>query len=78
MLALAGWVVAAPGWPKVVLLVVAALVSHVSRWMTLEPGDLLFTGTPAGVGPLRPGDRVSARIEKVGELSFEVEGEGDA
>jgi 2-keto-4-pentenoate hydratase/2-oxohepta-3-ene-1,7-dioic acid hydratase in catechol pathway len=51
---------------------VAELVAHVSRWMTLERGDLLFTGTPAGVGPLCPGDRVEARIERVGELRLEV------
>jgi fumarylpyruvate hydrolase len=52
---------------------VADLIAHVSGWMTLEPGDLLFTGTPAGVGPLREGDRVEARIERVGGLSFFVE-----
>jgi len=47
---------------------VAALVSFVSRVMTLEPGDLLATGTPAGVGPLRPGDRVEVEIEGIGTL----------
>lgn len=51
---------------------VADLVAHVSRWMSLDAGDLLFTGTPAGVGPLLPGDRVDARIEKVGELSVTI------
>lgn len=35
---------------------VADLIAHVSRYITLEPGDLLFTGTPAGVGPIAPGD----------------------
>lgn len=35
---------------------VAELIAHVSRYMTLEPGDLLYTGTPAGVGPMAPGD----------------------
>ena len=52
---------------------VAELIGQVSKWMTLEPGDLLFTGTPAGVGPLEAGDRVEARIDKVGELSVRVE-----
>jgi len=47
---------------------VAELVSEVSRFMTLERGDLLYTGTPAGVGPIRPGDRLEATIEKVGTL----------
>lgn len=35
---------------------VAELIAHVSRYITLEPGDLLFTGTPAGVGAIAPGD----------------------
>ena len=35
---------------------VADLIAHVSRYMTLEPGDLIFTGTPAGVGPMAVGD----------------------
>jgi uncharacterized protein (TIGR00369 family) len=52
---------------------VADLVALVSRSMTLERGDLLFTGTPAGVGPLVPGDRVVAEIERVGRLELEVE-----
>ncbi len=47
---------------------IAALIAHVSRWMTLHRGDLLFTGTPAGVGPVHAGDRIEARIEKIGSL----------
>lgn len=47
---------------------VAALVSFASRVMTLEPGDLLSTGTPAGVGPLADGDFVEIRIEGIGTL----------
>jgi fumarylpyruvate hydrolase len=35
---------------------VAELIAYVSRFITLEPGDLLFTGTPAGVGPIVEGD----------------------
>lgn len=38
------------------------LISYVSRIMTLEPGDLLATGTPEGVGPLIPGDRVEVEV----------------
>ena len=47
---------------------VAELVAFASRWSTLDRGDLLFTGTPAGVGPVQPGDRIEATIEKVGRL----------
>lgn len=53
------------------------LVALVSRFMTLERGDLLFTGTPAGVGPLRPGDRLEARLERVGSLHIAIEAEAD-
>ena len=48
------------------------LVAAISRWMTLERGDVILTGTPAGVGPVAPGDRVEASIERVGDLSFQI------
>ncbi|MGG5824050.1 fumarylacetoacetate hydrolase family protein, partial [Falsiroseomonas sp. HW251] len=38
----------------------------------LQPGDLIFTGTPAGVGPVRPGDRMEGEIEGVGRLSVAI------
>lgn len=44
------------------------LLSHISAFMTLEPGDLVATGTPAGVGPLRPGDVVEVEVSGVGVL----------
>ncbi len=47
---------------------VANLVSFVSSIMTLLPGDVILTGTPAGVGPIRPGDRVEVEIEGIGTL----------
>ena len=47
---------------------VAELLSFISRVMTLEPGDAVYTGTPAGVGPLREGDVVEVEIEEVGVL----------
>ena len=47
---------------------ILALVSYVSHAMTLEPGDLIATGTPAGVGPLAPGDVVEVEIPGVGVL----------
>jgi 2-keto-4-pentenoate hydratase/2-oxohepta-3-ene-1,7-dioic acid hydratase in catechol pathway len=45
------------------------LVEHVSRFMTLNPGDVITTGTPSGVGPLNPGDRIMVKVEGVGTLS---------
>lgn len=48
---------------------VTALVSYVSAVMTLLPGDVLLTGTPAGVGPLKEGDEVSVTIENIGTLT---------
>jgi 2-keto-4-pentenoate hydratase/2-oxohepta-3-ene-1,7-dioic acid hydratase in catechol pathway len=38
------------------------LISHVSRYMTLKTGDLIYTGTPAGVGPVKQGDNLKAFI----------------
>jgi 2-keto-4-pentenoate hydratase/2-oxohepta-3-ene-1,7-dioic acid hydratase in catechol pathway len=40
--------------------------------MTLEPGDLIITGTPAGIGPMEPGDEVEVRIEGIGSLKNPV------
>ena len=45
------------------------LVAFVSRFCTLEPGDIITTGTPSGVGPLKPGDRVMVKVDGVGALS---------
>ena len=47
---------------------VAELIAYISQVMTLEPGDVILTGTPAGVGPLQPGDVVEVEIEGVGIL----------
>ncbi len=51
---------------------VADLVSFFSKVMTLLPGDVIFTGTPAGVGPIRPGDTVEVRIQGIGILRNRV------
>lgn len=53
---------------------VNTLIAFISSVMTLEPGDLIFTGTPAGVGPLKPGDVVEVEIEGLGKLSNPVAG----
>jgi 2-keto-4-pentenoate hydratase/2-oxohepta-3-ene-1,7-dioic acid hydratase in catechol pathway len=51
---------------------VSYLVRFISHIMTLSPGDLITTGTPAGVGPMSPGDRVDVQIEGIGTLSNTV------
>ncbi len=43
--------------------------------MTLEPGDILSTGTPSGIGPIKAGDTVKVAVEGVGELINPVENE---
>jgi 2-keto-4-pentenoate hydratase/2-oxohepta-3-ene-1,7-dioic acid hydratase in catechol pathway len=48
------------------------LIRFISRIMTLFPGDIISTGTPAGVGPMQPGDRVDVQIEGIGTLSNQV------
>jgi 2-keto-4-pentenoate hydratase/2-oxohepta-3-ene-1,7-dioic acid hydratase in catechol pathway len=47
---------------------VPVLLSFISACMTLEPGDIVSTGTPSGVGPLRDGDVVEVEVEGVGVL----------
>lgn len=51
---------------------VPELISILSRYFKLMPGDLIFTGTPAGVGALEPGDRVTGGVEGVGEIAIEI------
>jgi 2-keto-4-pentenoate hydratase/2-oxohepta-3-ene-1,7-dioic acid hydratase in catechol pathway len=51
------------------------LVEYITFVMTLEPGDIVFTGTPSGVGPLKAGDQVTVRVEGVGDLTNPVENE---
>jgi 2-keto-4-pentenoate hydratase/2-oxohepta-3-ene-1,7-dioic acid hydratase in catechol pathway len=52
------------------------LIAYASAVMTLEPGDVILTGTPAGVGPIVPGDRVTVEIEGIGILENEVKQHG--
>jgi fumarylpyruvate hydrolase len=47
---------------------VPEVIAHLSRLVTLKPGDLVMTGTPAGVGPVRPGDRLEGHVDGVGDL----------
>jgi 2-keto-4-pentenoate hydratase/2-oxohepta-3-ene-1,7-dioic acid hydratase in catechol pathway len=53
------------------------LLAYITAAMTLEPGDLILTGTPSGVGPLVPGDRVEVSIPGLGILSNTVESDAD-
>ena len=55
---------------------VSTLIAYISSVMTLEPGDLIFTGTPAGVGELHNGDEVVVEIEGLGVLRNPVKAEG--
>ncbi len=48
-------------------------ISYLSRFVTLAAGDLIFTGTPAGVGRAGPGDRLEGHIDKVGDLLVVIE-----
>ncbi|MFM8754294.1 MAG: fumarylacetoacetate hydrolase family protein [Phenylobacterium sp.] len=52
---------------------VAEIISEASRLWMLKAGDLIFTGTPEGVGPLQQGDRVEGEVEGVGVLAFRLE-----
>ena len=51
---------------------VAALISHLSRFYHLAPGDLIYTGTPEGVGAVVAGDRIEGSVEGVGEIALTV------
>jgi len=51
---------------------VSTLIAYISSVMTIEPGDIIFTGTPAGVGELKNGDVVEVEIEGLGKLSNPV------
>lgn len=48
------------------------IISYVSRFVTLKMGDLIYTGTPVGVGPVKPGDRLTASLEKQTLLDFDI------
>ena len=51
---------------------VPALIEFASSYYTLHPGDVLYTGTPEGVGPIVPGDRIKASIDGIGTLVSDV------
>lgn len=49
------------------------LIGYISRIMTLEPGDVVLTGTPSGIAPMKPGDTIEVRIEGIGSLVNRME-----
>jgi fumarylpyruvate hydrolase len=51
---------------------VPEIISELSKLFELHAGDMIFTGTPSGVGPVQPGDEIRAAIERVGELTLRV------
>jgi len=53
-------------------LAVPEIIEYLSAFFTLDPGDLIFTGTPAGVAQIHPGDELVARIDALGEMTFRV------
>jgi 2-keto-4-pentenoate hydratase/2-oxohepta-3-ene-1,7-dioic acid hydratase in catechol pathway len=56
------------------ILGVAELIELASSFYTLHPGDIIFTGTPEGVGPIQPGDRIVAHVASVGTMTVDVRG----
>ena len=60
------------GEPKMMIHSVEKIISYVSKFMTLKMGDLIYTGTPAGVGPVKKGDVLRATLEGVELLNFDI------
>ena len=57
---------------KYMIFKIPEITEYISKFITLEPGDIIATGTPSGVGPIQPGDILEASIEKIGTLTNEV------
>jgi fumarylpyruvate hydrolase len=51
---------------------VPALIAHLSTYYHLQPGDLIYTGTPEGVGPVVAGDKIAGAIEGVGTIQLQI------
>ena len=48
------------------------LIAYLSNFYHLGPGDLIYTGTPSGVGPVLPGDQIEGQIQGVGSISLVI------
>ena len=51
---------------------IPTVIEFITKYITLEPGDIISTGTPEGIGPIKHGDTVVCRIDKIGELKNPV------
>ena len=51
---------------------IKSLICTLSRWWVLRPGDIIYTGSPAGVGPLEPGDRIDIESSVIGSFSWTI------
>jgi 2-keto-4-pentenoate hydratase/2-oxohepta-3-ene-1,7-dioic acid hydratase in catechol pathway len=60
------------GWTREMIFTVDEIIAHVSRFVTLKMGDLIYTGTPAGVGAVKSGDRITASLEGHTLLDFAI------
>ncbi|MBA3232811.1 MAG: fumarylacetoacetate hydrolase family protein [Propionibacteriales bacterium] len=60
------------GHTSLMLYDIPTVIAYITSFMTLLPGDVVLTGTPAGVGPMRPGDEVSVTVEGIGTLTNKV------
>ncbi len=60
------------GWTGDMIFAVDEIIAHVSRFVTLKMGDLIYTGTPVGVGPVKPGDHLTASLEGRTLLDFAI------
>ncbi|MBR2443087.1 MAG: fumarylacetoacetate hydrolase family protein [Rikenellaceae bacterium] len=60
------------GWTGDMIFSVDEIIAHISKFMTLKIGDLIYTGTPVGVGPLTAGDRLVATLENKVLLDFDI------
>ena len=61
---------------KYLILGVPELIAYASSFYTLNPGDVIITGTPEGVSPIQPGDVITARIEQIGTMEVNVRAAG--
>ncbi|MFX1455790.1 MAG: fumarylacetoacetate hydrolase family protein [Promethearchaeota archaeon] len=57
---------------KYMIFKIPELLEYLSTYLTLEKGDIVATGTPSGVGPIQPGERIEATIEKIGKITHQV------
>jgi len=60
------------GWTGDMIFPIETLIAYISQYITLKKGDLIFSGTPAGVGAVQPGDHLVGRLEQEERLNFHV------